>query len=179
MLGGGPWGGLPPLRASPRLYVAPRNRFRASARIGVDGETTYETRETTEGNERLPLYDFRYFSRLSWENSILDIRVLLHCYFSHECVLFFKKRISSYGKSTILSVILARLLVVLLVILRQVLPIFRTFLGDYTTLHVAIRLTTCFFFRNRPPEESDNKRSSARRGEFDSSTPEAIGVSLG
>ena len=33
--------------------------------------------------------------------------------------------------------------------------------------------------RNRPPEESDNKRSSARRGEFDSSTPEAIGVLLG
>ncbi len=37
----------------------------------------------------------------------------------------------------------------------------------------------CFFFRNRPPEELDNKRSSARRGEFDSSTPEAIGVLLG
>ena len=39
--------------------------------------------------------------------------------------------------------------------------------------------STCFFSRNRPPEELDNKRSSARRGEFDSSTPEAIGVLLG
>ena len=36
-----------------------------------------------------------------------------------------------------------------------------------------------FFFRMRPPEELDNKRSSARRGEFDSSTPEVIGVLLG
>ena len=26
-----------------------------------------------------------------------------------------------------------------------------------------------FFSENRPPEESDNKRSSTRRGEFDSS----------
>ncbi len=31
--------------------------------------------------------------------------------------------------------------------------------------------STCFFFRNRPPEESDNKRSGARRGEVDSSIP--------
>ena len=46
-------------------------------------------------------------------------------------------------------------------------------------LHFAIRMTTCFFFRLCPPEELDNKRSSARRGEFDSSTPEAIGVWLG
>ncbi len=45
--------------------------------------------------------------------------------------------------------------------------------------HVAVRLTTCFFFRLCPPGESDNKRRSARRGEFDSSTPEAIGVLLG
>ncbi len=37
----------------------------------------------------------------------------------------------------------------------------------------------CFFSDYRPPEELDNKRSSARRGEFDSSTPEAIGVLLG
>ncbi len=36
-----------------------------------------------------------------------------------------------------------------------------------------------FFSENRPPEELDNKRRSTRRGEFDSSTPEAIGVSLG
>ncbi len=36
-----------------------------------------------------------------------------------------------------------------------------------------------FFSENRPLEELDNKRSSARRGEFDSSTPEAIGVLLG
>ncbi len=40
-------------------------------------------------------------------------------------------------------------------------------------------MTTCFFFRIRPPGELDNKRSSARRGEFDSSTPGAIGVLLG
>ena len=40
-------------------------------------------------------------------------------------------------------------------------------------------LHMCFFFRNRPLEELDNKRSSARRGEFDSSTPEVIGVLLG
>ena len=36
-----------------------------------------------------------------------------------------------------------------------------------------------FFSDYRPPGESDNKRSSARRGEFDSSTPEVIGVLLG
>ena len=36
-----------------------------------------------------------------------------------------------------------------------------------------------FFSENRPLEELDNKRSSTRRGEFDSSTPEAIGVLLG
>ncbi len=36
-----------------------------------------------------------------------------------------------------------------------------------------------FFSENRPPEELDNKRSSARRGEFDSSTPGAVGVLLG
>ena len=47
------------------------------------------------------------------------------------------------------------------------------------SLHVVIRHGHCFFSRNRPPEELDNKRSSARRGEFDSSTPEAIGVLLG
>ena len=40
-------------------------------------------------------------------------------------------------------------------------------------------MSTCFFFGRRPPEELDNKRSSTRRGEFDSSTPEAIGVLLG
>ncbi len=36
-----------------------------------------------------------------------------------------------------------------------------------------------FFSGNRPPEELDNKRGSTRRGEFDSSTPEVIGVLLG
>ena len=47
-------------------------------------------------------------------------------------------------------------------------------------IHMTISLYDhCFFFRNRPPEELDNKRGSARRGEFDSSTPEAIGVLLG
>ena len=42
-----------------------------------------------------------------------------------------------------------------------------------------VHMGTGFFFRNRPPEELDNKRSSTRRGEFDSSTPEVIGVLLG
>ena len=75
---------------------------------------------------------------------------------------------------------LARLLVMLLVILRQVLPTFRTFLGGIlATSMLLFDMTTCFFFRNRPPGELDNKRSSARRGEFDSSAPEAIGVFLG
>ena len=79
-----------------------------------------------------------------------------------------------------LLVILARLLVMPLVIPRPVLPTFRTFLGGYYYyFHVVIRKTTCFFSRFRPPEELDNKRSGARRGEFDSSTPEAIGVLLG
>ena len=50
---------------------------------------------------------------------------------------------------------------------------------DYYYFHVAVRTTTCFFFRWCPPEELDNKRSSARRGEFDSSTPEVIGVLSG
>ena len=56
---------------------------------------------------------------------------------------------------------------------------FSDFLGRLHYFHVAVRMTACFFFRNRPPEESDNKRSGARRGEFDSSTPEVIGVLLG
>ncbi len=42
-----------------------------------------------------------------------------------------------------------------------------------------VYMATCFFSRWCPPEELDNKRSSARRGEFDSSTPEVIGVLLG
>ncbi len=68
----------------------------------------------------------------------------------------------------------------LLVILRPIFTDFSDFLGIIILLlHVAVRLTTCFFFRNRPPGELDNKRSSARRGEFDSSTPEVIGVLLG
>ena len=56
---------------------------------------------------------------------------------------------------------------------------FSDFLGRLYYFHVAVRMTTCFFSRNRPPEELDNKRSSTRRGEFDSSTPEVIGVLLG
>ena len=75
--------------------------------------------------------------------------------------------------------ILARLLVMLSVILRPIFTDFSDFLGSEYYFHVAVRMTTCFFFRNRPPEELDNKRSSARRGEFDSSTPEVIGVLLG
>ena len=65
----------------------------------------------------------------------------------------------------------------------------RTFLGDYGRIFVVnsrvlspwplVHTATCFFSRSRPPEESDNKRSSTRRGEFDSSTPEVIGVLLG
>ena len=56
---------------------------------------------------------------------------------------------------------------------------FSDFLGRQYYFHVAVRTTTCFFSRIRPLEESDNKRSSARRGEFDSSTPGVIGVLLG
>ena len=62
---------------------------------------------------------------------------------------------------------------------RALLPMFSDFLGRLYYFHVAVRMTTCFFSRLCPPEELDNKRSSARRGEFDSSTPEAIGVLLG
>ena len=50
--GGGPWGGLPPLREPlPDCILAPMRNMRnpcPSARIGVDGETTYETSETGE-----------------------------------------------------------------------------------------------------------------------------------
>jgi hypothetical protein len=61
----------------------------------------------------------------------------------------------------------------------------RTFLGELdsryqSSIHVAtVYMEYMFFFRWCPPEELDNKRSSTRRGEFDSSTPEAIGVLLG
>ena len=64
------------------------------------------------------------------------------------------------------------------------LPTFRTFLGDYSQSIVEFysQLTTCitcmFFFR-KSSSELDNKRSGARRGEFDSSTPEAIGGLIG
>ena len=67
----------------------------------------------------------------------------------------------------------------------SLLPIYSGLSWDHFLVvsRVAFALTTCvhtcFFFRNRPPEESDNKRSSTRRGESDSSTPEAIGVLLG
>jgi hypothetical protein len=40
-----------------------------------------------------------------------------------------------------------------LVIRYRFLPIFRTFLGDFYHFHVVIRMTTCFFFRIRPPGE--------------------------
>ena len=69
--------------------------------------------------------------------------------------------------------------VLLVTTVDRFLPTFRTFLGDYTTSMLLFERLHVFFFRNRPPEESDNKRSGARRGEFDSSTPEAIGVLLG
>ncbi len=62
-------GAYPPLREPlPGCIVARNTRNPCpSARIGVDGETTYETTheepmrtyETYEGNKRLPLYDFR------------------------------------------------------------------------------------------------------------------------
>ena len=45
--------------------------------------------------------------------------------------------------------------------------------------HAVVKLKLRSKSRNRPPEELDNKRSSTRRGEFDSSTPEVIGVLLG
>ena len=84
------------------------------------------------------------------------------------------------SNATGLLVMLARLLVMLSVILRPLFTDFSDFLGRlHTTSHVAVRMTTCFFFRIRPPGGLDNKRSSARRGEFDSSTPEAIGGLLG
>ena len=52
---------------------------------------------------------------------------------------------------------------------------FRTFLGDATTSHVAIRMTTCFFFRNRPPGELPHQSCSTLRGEVDSSIPRVSG----
>ena len=36
-------------------------------------------------------------------------------------------------------------------------------------------MTTCFFFRRCPPEELPHQKWSPRRGESDSSTPEASG----
>ena len=86
-------GGLPPLAEPLPDRMSPR--FRASARIGVDGETqglpcpsarkgSMETRgdlwrlvEATEGNKTATPLRLSIFSGLSWENSILDIRVLL------------------------------------------------------------------------------------------------------
>jgi hypothetical protein len=65
--------------------------------------------------------------------------------------------------------------VLLVTTVDRFLPTFSDFLGRYS-YYSCIHMTHCFFFRDRPPEELDNKRSSARRGEFDSSTPEAIGV---
>ena len=47
-----------------------------------DYHEAYETIETygdlRREIKRLPLYDFRILSRLSWENSILDVRVSIH-----------------------------------------------------------------------------------------------------
>ena len=50
---------------------------------------------------------------------------------------------------------------------------------DISITWLLLTWSACFLLRNRPLEELDNKRSSTRRGEFDSSTPEAIGVLLG
>ena len=58
-----------------------------------------------------------------------------------------------------------RLLVMLWVILRPIFTDFSDFLGIIYSFHVAVRMTTCFFFRICPPEELDNKRSSPRRGD--------------
>ena len=56
-LRGGAWGGLPPLREPlPDCILAPMRNMRnpcPSARIGVDGETTYEAYETYETLVRL------------------------------------------------------------------------------------------------------------------------------
>ena len=57
---------------------------------------------------------------------------------------------------------------------------FSDFLGSIiTTSMLLFERLHVFFSGDAPPGELDNKRSSARRGEFDSSTPEAIGVLLG
>ncbi len=62
-----------------------------SARIGVDGETTYEAYETyetlvrlmrhmeaSEGNKTATPLRLSIFSGLSWENSILDYQSSIH-----------------------------------------------------------------------------------------------------
>ena len=40
-------------------------------------ETTRETREEYSGNKRLPLYDFRFFSGLSWEDTWSLVKIIL------------------------------------------------------------------------------------------------------
>ncbi len=60
------------------------------------------------------------------------------------------------------------------------LPTFRTFSGDILVIvEVVFTLTTCshtcFFFRNRPLEESPHQSCRAFRGEVDSSVPRVPG----
>ena len=94
-----------------------------------------------------------------------------------------------------LARLLARLLVIsviwarLLAILATTMLAFHRLFGlswenilvivEFYSQWLLVYMATCFFFRWCPPEELDNKRSSTRRGEFDSSTPEAIGVLSG
>ncbi len=49
----------------------------------------------------------------------------------------------------------------------------------FNIFHGVITTCMCFFWEIPRIEELDNKRRSTRRGEFDSSIPEAIGVLLG
>ena len=73
-------GGLPPSSRSllPGRMLLPL-KLRPPGKQGillfslVRHRETDETHETSEGNKRLPLYDFRYFSRLSWEDVLPSV----------------------------------------------------------------------------------------------------------
>ena len=65
----------------------------------LDGVESMETHATimephgdSEGNKTATPLRLSIFPRLSWENSILDIRVLLHGYFLHEYMFFSRNR---------------------------------------------------------------------------------------
>ena len=58
--------------------------------------------------------------------------------------------------------------------LYRFLPIFLTFLGEYSYTTISL-YDHCFFFRNRPLEESPHRSCRAVRGEVDSSIPRVPG----